>query len=155
MIIIPYESFGNIQFSDSISSVEEKLNDYKVEMNTKDAINRKQKTLYVFDLSLLIVFSDENGASIEYFEVENGEAKIDDLVLFSTSYNVIKTKIQDLDKNLKIEEDGFYSSKFGFGVYCGLNNGEYTKYPERVIVFNSEYLNKETPSVDDILNHFL
>ena len=61
-----------------------------------------------------------------------------------------------LDKELKINDEGFESKKFGFGVSRKLKNSEYTNKTDNIFAFSEAYINSEKDyDVDDIINFYL
>lgn len=150
-----YKSFGNFNFNDNYSEVLKKLKDLKYHAGEKEFLGKRNKTIYVDDLDIQITFS-ENSIQIEYFEIEKGKFIHFGKNLLKLRFDEVQNDYLMLDKGIKINDEGFESKKFGFGVSRKLKNSEYTDKIDTIFAFSEEYISSEKGyDVDDIINFYL
>ena len=155
MKIDSYISLGNLFFEDNSKTILQKLNLFKTEESIRKILNEEKKFIFVRDLNLSISFIDAKGSGVECFEIDGGNAFYEEIDLFGNTFDNLLDIFQEKDEGLIKKEGGFDSPLAGIGVYCDVTDGEYTKYPQSVIVFRKEYLEEDTPSVDEIIKYFL
>lgn len=151
MIYKTNESLGDIKFVDTIEDVKSKLEN-NVELGERVLMGKRQQTI-LYE-GILIVFKSD-GNSIDYVEVKNQEIIFNNINLFESRYSDLEKLFLSLDSDLNTKEDGFDSYKCGLGVYRGLKSGDYTVYPEQIILFNEDYENSDQPDADDIIKFYL
>ncbi|WP_339924185.1 hypothetical protein [uncultured Cyclobacterium sp.] len=151
MKIIPYFSVGDFNLKDNIQSILSRYPNSKE--GSINVLGKKNKTLYLPTYDIHIVFSDIGGNEIESIEIFKGEIFFNELNILNSTCLELKEIISNEDKELIVDNEGFTSPKFGFGVYCK-SLGKKSK-PTSVIVFNSRYLRNDIPSPDDIIKYYL
>jgi hypothetical protein len=112
MELISYQKLGNVKFSDNYEEVLLHFTGSKCESNLKDSLNKKQKTIFINELQMLIVFKDEIGCEVEYVEIEKGGVLFNDIDLLKTKYETLEKQFEHMDANLEIEDGGFNAPKF-------------------------------------------
>ncbi|TAJ03999.1 hypothetical protein DMA11_24055 [Marinilabiliaceae bacterium JC017] len=155
MKIRPYNGIDDFRFDDDLETVKFKCRMFKTQLGHMTVLGKKFQTLHVSGLNMHIVFVDETGSEIESFEIFKGSLICSGVDLLNTDYYKLQAYFMELDDSLTIDENGFSSQKFGFSVHYGIMEGERSEYPESVVVFNRDYLRKVTPSVDEIIKHYL
>lgn len=155
MEIKSYIGIDNLLFTDNFKEISNKLKEFKVEKGETMFMDKVNLTLFVEQLDLLITFNNKAGDSVECFEINKKNVFFENMNLMKLKYEFLEEFIKKSDPAIIIDEEGFNSPKYGFGVFRKLNNGKYSVYAKSVIIFNSDYLSKEMPSEDDIINFYL
>jgi|LakMenEpi03Aug12_release.lakeMendotaPanAssembly.Ray.scaffolds.fasta_scaffold60837_6 hypothetical protein len=152
MKFISYECYGDLYLNDNFEIIKGKLSVEYI-IGDKEFLGKKNKTIYVNKYNLLIIFNDY--LKVRCFEIKEGSFIHLDKDLFKMDFEDVLTLYSSLDKDIIINEDGFETRKFGFGVSRKLRNSKYTNKIEFIIAFNEDYINEEEPDVDDIINFYL
>lgn len=155
MEFISYDSFGNFNFSDTYIEVQKKLGDIKYQVGEKEFLGKRKKTIYVDDFEMLITFS-EKANKVESFEIDKGQFIHFGKNLLREKFDKVQSEYSQLDKEIKIDEEGFESKKFGFGVSRKLKYSEYTNEIDTIFAFSKEYADSNNEyDVDDIISFYL
>jgi len=152
MKIESYIGVDNLLFTDNFKEISNKLKEFKIEKGETMFMDKVNLTLFVEQLDLLITFNNKVGDSVECFEINKKSIFFENMKL---KYEFIEEFVKKLDPNIIIDEEGFNSPKFGFGAFRTLSNDKYSLYAKSVIVFNNDYLSKEMPTEEDIINFYL
>jgi len=132
--IIPYNSIGNIYFSDRREMVREKIGGKYIY-----GVNEFKNIVELYDFfpdQDIKVAYDKNEClgSIEFFK---GTVFFLGMNVMSMPYLEVKRIIRSLDPDLDINEDGFTSYKYGVGVAWDEEDNIITS----VIAFKKDYYN--------------
>ena len=127
----------------------------KYEIGEKEFLGKKKKTIYIEDFKLQITFS-EDAKGIEFLEVSKQSFIHNGTDLSKLKFDEVQNIYSILDEQIKIEEDGFETQKFGFGVSRKLKDGEYTNQIDSLFAFSKEYSESEEDyDLDDIIKFYL
>lgn len=129
--INPFQGFDDIKFGDE-SAIIEKIMKTKPRKLKKGpfAINETDRYDGFF------VYYDKDGKceAIEFYS----NAKFKDVSFFDEKYCDVEAQFRNIDSDIKIDEVGFTSKKFGIGVYAP-NKDENDAEVESVIIFRQGY----------------
>lgn len=136
MTIVPFESVGNLLFSDTRQAIRKKLNE-EYTSGIKGEDDFKEYYDY-FEASALFVYydSDDNLRAFEFFK---SNPIFKGINLLETSYSKLVQLFLELDRNLVIEFDYFTSFEYGIGANAANDPEDENTFPEAVIVFKMGY----------------
>lgn len=126
-----YQGFGDIRFGDE-SEVIEKIMKTKPKKFKKGpfAINETDK----YDSFFVYYDKDGKCEAIEFYN----NVKYMDISFFDVKYSDVEAAFRIIDSDIKIDEVGFTSNKFGIGVYAP-NKDDNDAEIESVIIFRQGY----------------
>lgn len=136
MIIDPYKSVGNLFFDDSRIVIRQKLNE-KFEAGVKEFDGSSEYYDYFLE-SQLFVYYDKTD-KILAFEFFEPNPVFDGVNILSKSYKKLLEILKKLDKDLKVDYNGFTSYKYGIGANTNDDPEDNDAMPEAVIVFRLGY----------------
>lgn len=126
-----YQGFGEIKFGDK-SKVIEKNMKAKPRKFKKGPLAIKETDKY----DSFFVYYDKDGKceAIEFYN----NARFMGISFFDVKYSDVEVAFRNIDSNIKIDEVGFTSNKFGIGVYAP-NKDDNDANVESVIIFRKGY----------------
>lgn len=145
MIVVPFESVGNLFFSDKREVIREKRFE-KFSSGVKGDDSDVHKDYYdYFEESELFVYYDGDDI-VNAFEFYQPIPVFNNLNLLKASYGDLVTIFLELDPNLSSNYNDFTSFKYGIGANTNDDPEDENAVPEAVIVFRKGYYDSLEPS---------
>lgn len=136
MHIEPFNSVGDLLFSDDRQTIRKKLN-VRFEAGVKSFGKLSERYDYFIDLGSTVFY--DNNDRVNAFDFFEGDIFFSDIDLLKTPFNKLVQLFTDLDPEVDISYAELTSYKYGIGFYTTDDVDDPMAMPIRVIIFKAGY----------------
>ena len=139
MKIIPFQSVGDLNFTDNRQTLRDKIGG-EYQSGADDFEGVKEYYDYFPDREMLIYFNEAD--RVNAFEFFTPEPEFRDIDILSETYAKLIELFTVFDPELVVEDTGFDSAKLGIGVHAP-ETEDANDLPESVFIYREGYYDEE------------
>jgi hypothetical protein len=135
MNIIPFQSVGDLYFTDSREGLRDKLKE--AYQSGEDDFEGIKEYYDYFPQREMLIYYDESDR-VNAFEFFSPEPEFKDIDILAETYGKLVELFSVFDPELVVEETGFDAPKLGIGVHAP-DSGDDNDMAESVLIYRSGY----------------